>query len=137
MADAETEKLNLLREHRASKERFYYHLTILSGGALTVVVTLITSMKDVVDSLGYSSIIWLLVSICFLSASLFLSMFRNLFASMLVKNIAQDKKITKYEKVIEESIEEKWHVKFLSMCGVTFFIIGLLIFTFVAVQTIL
>lgn len=137
MANAEGEKLNLLREHRASKEKFYDNLTILSGGTLTVVVTLVSGENNAIDNLEYCLITWIQISIYLLLTSLFFSVLRNFLASKKIKNIALDTKITEYEKVIEESVKEKWFVKLVSVGSIILFISGLFIFAFVAIQTIL
>ena len=137
MSNAEGEKLNLLREYRLSQERFYYNLSIISGGTLSLIVTLINSENEIVSSLQSCSRTLLWVSIVFTITSFISSILRNLFVPASVKNIAQDTNQTEYGGIIAELSKEKWYISGLSASSVIFYILGLVIFTSITIQAIL
>lgn len=136
MANAEGEKLNLLREHRLSQETFHYHLSIISGGALTAIITLVNLMKDEVRGLGSYLILLLQMSIWILVFSFVFALMRNFFASSSIKNMVQDGNIDEYDKLIKEVLEEKLYVKLMSCLSILSLIIGLSIFIFISITII-
>lgn len=137
MADAQQEKLNLLREYRLSQERFYYNLSVISGGTLSLIVTLINFLRDIINGLGSCSRMFLWISIVSMVISFILGILRNLFSPASIKDLAQDEQIINYSQVISESLKEKWYVKVFSVCSILFYIVGLIIFILITMPAIL
>lgn len=137
MALAENEKLNLLREHRLSEEKFYYQLALLSGGTASLFVSLLGIQPDLVKHLSLYERWTFILSVALIAFTFIFSIVRNFLALSHVKAVAGDVAITEYNQVIGAFSKEGGSVKLFSVSCVLAYILGVFLFGLVVITGIL